>query len=96
MSSSFDKRITNLTWWVFWRLLIISLLGPILGSLAGFIVGFILGTVGVSVDTIKIITGTIGGILGLSVAFFGLRYLVKRAVLKNVEGFRLDQAPPSS
>ena len=90
MEIGFDKRITNLTWWIFWRLLIVSLLGPILGSLAGFIVGFILGTVGVSVDTIKIITGTIGGILGLGLAFFGLRFLLKRALIKRIQGVRLD------
>ncbi|GLU28266.1 hypothetical protein [Brucella sp. NBRC 12950] len=86
----FEKRITKLTWWIYWRWLLLSLLGPILGACSGALLGFIMGMSGVHLDNIKIITGVVGGVIGLSVAFFGLRFLVKRAVEHRVLGFHFE------
>lgn len=97
MNSSFDKRITKLTVWIFWRWLLISLLAPILGACSGFILGFVLGMSGVHIDNIKLISGLVGGAIGLCVTFFGLRFLLRKAIENRVLGLELEmnKQPPS-
>ncbi len=59
-----------------WRNLIAVVVAIILGAVAGFIIGGFLGILGVSVTTIKMITGPIGGLVGLALSVVPIKMIL--------------------
>lgn len=69
-----------------WVILLIAtfLGGPVFGAIQGFIIGFILGGLGVSIKSIKIITGTTGLIFGLFISYFIFVWFIKKYIVPSV------------
>lgn len=65
-------------WWAhFWRSMIAAIVGMLLGGVVGFILGAILYASGVtSPETIQIIVGPIGFIIGVFISIFPMKMIL--------------------
>ncbi len=72
-----------LAWFLFWICATIG--GFILGAVGGGIVGFFLGAAGVDLNTIKLICGGVGLILGIPLSYILFRAFVGAMIVKKAE-----------
>ncbi|MBX9844794.1 MAG: hypothetical protein K2Z80_23595 [Xanthobacteraceae bacterium] len=78
------RRVISVWWLLFWR----GMLGSILlGAVAGFIVGFGAGILKIPFDPIY--TGVLGAIIGLA----WILVVVRMALRKHYQDFRIVLAP---
>jgi hypothetical protein len=80
------KRIIAVWWLIFWRG---TLGGVLLGAVFGFVEGFIGGMLGWSPQSITLITGTTGAIVG----FVWFVLVVRMALRKHYGDFRIALVP---
>ncbi len=76
--------ITLSIWWSWmWRAILFAVLA---GAVAGAVAGFILGIAGVSIEVIRLVSGTLGLFIGLAVSIWAL----KTALSKKHKGYSLQ------
>jgi len=64
-------------WWAYlWRSLLVGILGMIAGGIVGGIVGLILGVIGVPINVIKIVCGTVGVLIGLPISIIPMKMVL--------------------
>lgn len=86
------SRTLRIWWALVWREFVAALVAVIGGAVLGFIVGFILGILGIPVSLIKVVTGSIGGALGLAISVVPVKLIIGR----DFGGFRLVLLTSSS
>ncbi|TKI70041.1 hypothetical protein FCU45_05390 [Sulfurimonas crateris] len=79
------KRATRVWWAYLWRNLLALVASVAIGGVIGGILGFIMGSVGISIETIRIVTMPIGFILGLLISIVPIKMILN----KNFGEFRL-------
>lgn len=79
-------KINHLTWYIYWRYLLLSLLAPIAAGIIGIFIGLACWALGVDIDAMKIPNIIIGGIIGLVTTFYILKFLLRRAITKQIQG----------
>lgn len=72
------KRTTKIWWAYLWRNLLAIVASVAIGAIIGGIIGFILGTMGVSVETIKVVTMPIGFVIGLIISIIPLKMILNK------------------
>jgi hypothetical protein len=70
------RRALRIWWSYLWRNLIAIIVAMLLGGIVGFVIGFILGSLGISVETIQLITAPIGAVIGLVISVFPLKMIL--------------------
>lgn len=86
------KRAIKVWWAYFWRNLLAILAGMVIGAILGAVIGFILGALGVSIETIRMVTMPIGFALGLVISIIPIKMILnkdfgefKLVLLKNTD-----------
>ncbi len=83
MSKNIGESTYFLAWFVYW---ITSAVGAfIIGIITGAFVGGFLGALGVELQSIKIICGMMGFIIGITVSYVAFRFIVQWMIVAKVE-----------
>ncbi len=66
-------------WWAFlWRNLLAVIAAVLMGAIVGGIIGAILGAMGVTADTVRLVTAPIGGIMGLLISIIPIKLILNK------------------
>ncbi|WP_152534655.1 hypothetical protein [Martelella sp. AD-3] len=85
------KEIRGLSWWLFWRFTLSSLVGGYAASwVGGFVVGFAMALFGFNQDQIVTVTTALGWVIGLLFSFVCLNFFLARAVGRSFGGKTLN------
>jgi len=78
-------------WALFWVLATFG--GLVLGAVAGGILGAILGAAGLQIQTIKIICGVFGFLLGIPLSYVLFRWSIAKFIVPKITA-QNDSIPP--
>jgi hypothetical protein len=70
------SRVIRVWWSYLWRNLIAMVVAVIISAIVGFVSGFVMGAMGVSVETIQLISFPIGAIIGLAISVFPMKMIL--------------------
>ena len=70
------RRVARIWLSYFWRNLIAIIVAMVIGGIVGFIIGFLMFAVGFHVDTIKIVTTQLGGLIGLLISIVPMKQIL--------------------
>jgi hypothetical protein len=72
-------RLLRVWWAYFWRSLVAIVVAMVLGAIVGGILGAIMGVMGVSIQTIQLVTAPLGAILGLVISVFPMKMILGKS-----------------
>lgn len=83
----------NITWGFYWRgflyAIVLMIAGGVAGGITGGLLGFMMGMARVDLETIRKVTGFIGGVLGLGLGIYSFRFYLKWILGARFGGMRL-------